>query len=174
MITTERLVLRPHALDDFDAYAPMWLTQSMSGDIKSPLPVLNEEQVFARLLRWIGHWQSFGFGPFVAVDRETGAICGEVGFGYFRRGHGDQFDTVPEAMWKIANDFQGRGYAREAKQAALSWMDGRAEGVRLVCMIDPINTPSIALAQKLGFVEFGRNDYHGVELALFHRIRHPQ
>lgn len=170
MIATERLVLRPHALEDFDAYAPMWLTRSMSGDIKSPLPVLNEEQVFARLLRWIGHWQCFGFGPFVAVDRETGAICGEVGFAYFKRGHGPLFDQAPEAMWKIANGFQGQGLAREAKQAALAWMDKRPEGNRVVCMIDPINTPSIALAQKLGFREFGGGDYHGVNLVLFERV----
>lgn len=158
-------------IEDFESYAPMWMVQAMSGSIISPLPVLDKEQIWARVLRWIGHWQTFGFGPFVAVDIETGDICGEVGFGYFRRGHGPAFDDAPEAMWKIANEHQGRGLAREAMQASLRWFDSRAEAERTVCMIDPINAPSLVLAAKLGFTAFANSDYHGTELVLFERLR---
>jgi RimJ/RimL family protein N-acetyltransferase len=174
MITTERLVLRPVTVADFESYLPMWVEQAMSGGLVSPLPIQNAEQVWARVLRWIGHWHMFGFGPFVAIERATGELCGEVGFGYFRRGHGADFDNEPEAMWKIANAFQGRGLAREAMEASLDWFDGRPESRRTVCMIDPDNVPSVALAEKLDFAPFTRSDYHGKELVLFERLRPSQ
>jgi len=169
ILRTERLILRPHGMEAFERYAPMWLTQSMSGDQLSPLHVLSEEQVWARLLRWIGHWQVFGFGPFMVEKLDGGEICGEVGLGYFHRGHGARFDNAPEAMWKISNHCQGQGFAREAMSASLDWFNGIDISERVVCMIDPANLPSIILAEKLGFAEFGRQDYHGEELVLFER-----
>jgi RimJ/RimL family protein N-acetyltransferase len=171
MIVTDRLVLRPHVLEDFSGYHRFWAEKSVSRGGPSPLPALDEEAAWARLLRWIGHWQVFGFGPFLVQDIVSGAVCGEVGLGWFRRGHGADFDTDPEAMWRIGNDFQGRGLALEAAVAALGWADREVDHVRSVCMIDPTNLASVRLAERLGFAEFARRDYHGVELVLFERVR---
>jgi RimJ/RimL family protein N-acetyltransferase len=170
MIETSHLTLRPHTTDDLQAYATLWQEKLGHDGAPSRLPVLSEEEVWARILRWIGHWSVYGWGPFVAVDRASGAICGEIGFGYFHRGHGPGFDSFPEGMWKISAEHRGKGYAREAMEAAIVWFDRTVKAQRTVCMIDPTNEISRKLAGRLGFREYGNTEYKGNPLILFERL----
>jgi RimJ/RimL family protein N-acetyltransferase len=170
MIDTEHLVLRPLNLHDLQAYAPLWQEKLGHDGLPSRLPVLSEEEVWGRILRWIGHWSVYGWGPFVAVDRASGEICGEIGFGHFRRGHGPTFDSVPEGMWKISIEHRGKGYASEAMEAATGWFDKTVKAERTVCMIDPTNAISRKLAGRLGFREYANAGYKGNPLILFERL----
>ncbi len=165
-IVTDRLILRTHRPTDLDAYAPLW-TATPTGI--SFTPVLDREGAWARLLRLVGHRVVFGFAPFVVVEKATGYIVGEVGFARFRRGIGPEFDDVPEAMWIVAREMRGKGYGGEAMAAAVGRFDTRFPGGRSVCMIDPANTVSLRLAERLGFGAFGRTTRHGVDLMLFER-----
>ena len=170
MIVTDRLVLRPLSTDDFHAYIPLWQEELGPDGAPSRLPVLQPEEVWARLLRWIGHWTVYGFGPLVVIERQSGALCGEVGFGYFQRGNGSAFDSVPEAMWKIDAAHRGKGYAPEAMQTMCEWFDRAIEAERTVCMIDPVNLVSRKLAGRLGFTEFAQIEYKGNPLILYERL----
>jgi RimJ/RimL family protein N-acetyltransferase len=165
-IVTERLILRAHRPTDIDAYAPVW---APSPDGVSFTPVLDGEGAWARLLRLVGHRDVFGFAPFVVEEKATGRIVGEVGFARFRRGIGPHFDDAPEAMWLVAREARGQGYGGEAMAAAVAWFDARFPGERAVCMIDPTNTVSLGLAERLGFTTFDRTTRHGLELVLFER-----
>ena len=53
-----------------------------------PTP-FNEEETWARVLRYVGHWALLGFGFWVVEDKETGGFLGEAGFLNFHR------DTEP-------------------------------------------------------------------------------
>jgi len=59
-LRTERLILRPHGVQDFDDVAALWadpiVVKYIGGTPNSP------EQSWARLLRYMGHWQAMGFG----------------------------------------------------------------------------------------------------------------
>lgn len=159
MIETDRLILREHRIDDFDAYIPLW-TQRLAGpDGGYRFPPLRDEDVWARLLRWIGHRHVFGFAPFLVFDRASGRLAGEVGFGHFHRGNGRGFDDVPEVMWTMHPDFHGKGLAGEAAAAAVEWFDTHHPSPRMVCMIEPDNVASLKLAKRFGFREFGRGEY---------------
>nr|WP_299498880.1 GNAT family protein [uncultured Rhizobium sp.] len=171
MIDTTHLILRPHATDDLEAYVPLWQETLGHDAAPSRLPVLSEEEVWARLLRWIGHWSVYGFGPLAVIDKASGDLCGEVGFGYFRRGHGPAFDTVPEGMWKISATHRGKGFAREAMEAVCAWFDSAIRAERTVCMIDPTNAISCRLAGRLGFSVFAEAKYKGHPLLLYERLR---
>lgn len=171
MIETPHLSLRPHTIDDFQSYIPLWQEELGPDGAPSRLPVLRPEEVWARLLRWIGHWSVYGFGPFVVIERESGTICGEVGFGYFQRGNGPDFDSAPEGMWKIDAVHRGRGYAPEAMQATCTWFDREIKAERTVCMIDPVNAISRKLAGHMGFGEFAHIEYKGNPLILYERLR---
>ncbi len=170
-VETARLCLRPHAIEDEARYCAFW-----SAAVQ-PIPGVNSiaplDPEFARLLRFIGHWSVFGFGPFVVEELSTGRIVGEVGLAHMRRGHGADFDTAPEAMWKIDRDLTGKGVASEAVQAALGWFDTQGISNRIVCMIDPLNVPSLAIATRFGFRPFRETTFRESPVRLFERIRTP-
>lgn len=167
IVATERLILRPHRPDDLDGYARLWAPPAEG---PAYTPVLDREGAWARLLRLIGHRQVYGFAPLLVVAKDTGQIVGEAGFARFERGMGPAFDAAPEAMWILAADRRGEGLAREAMAAAAADFDRRGIARRSVCMIDPTNAPSLALAARLGFRRFGTAERHGVAVTLFERF----
>jgi len=169
IIETPRLRLRPHAVEDFDAVLAMLRDREVMRHITPVSPT--EEDVWNRLLRYIGHWSAFGFGIFAVVERETGRTIGGAGFADFRRGLGDAFQASPEGAWVFAKEAHGRGIASEATQAMHAWFDAQPFGGRSVCIIDPGNAPSRKLAGKLGYVETGTAQYHGSTTLTFERLR---
>ena len=63
------------------------------------------------------------------------------------------------------------GVAREAAEAIFAWADGVLRADRTVCLIDPDNRPSLALAAKLGFEPFADTHYKGKPSTLLERRR---
>lgn len=171
MIDTDRLTLREHRIEDFESYIPLW-TQRLAGpDGGYRFPPLRGEEVWARLLRWIGHRHVFGFAPFLVFDRAAGRLCGEVGAGHFHRGNGPRFDGAPEVMWTMHPDVHGKGMAGEAADAALAWFDRHYPSPRIVCMIEPDNIASLKLAGRFGFREFQRGFHKKKPNIFLERLR---
>ena len=170
-IETKRLLLRPHLAGDFEGYAALWARAPDRHARQSPLGDLNAEEAWARLLRFIGHWKVFGYGPFLAVERTSGTVVAEVGLARFRRDVGPNFDQAPEAMWKVDDRHQGKAIASEAMADIMPWFDARGEEGRTVCMIHATNTASIRIADRLGFQRFDQAIHRGNPVLLFERIR---
>lgn len=168
-IETTRLLLRQHSPDALAGYSELWSTAAPVIAGVPNLPPLSQEEIWARLLRFIGHWTIFGFGPFIVVEKATGSTVGEVGFAHLYRGHGEPFDSSPEAMWKIDGRYQGRGFALEAVQTAIDWFDGQPLTRRTVCMIDPHNIASLRVAKHFNFQQFGNAVYRSNPVILFER-----
>jgi len=115
-LTTDRLVMTPHGLADFPDVMQMWSDPAV-------VPFLggapfNEEDSWARLLRYTGCWAVMGFGFWAVRDRASGAFLGDVGFLEARRTGVDGFDGDPEIGWTLNIAAQGKGYATEAVRAA--------------------------------------------------------
>jgi RimJ/RimL family protein N-acetyltransferase len=170
MIETSRLLLRPQRIEDFESYKAIWVNDPNISEDVPVLPGLTEEQIWDRLLRWIGHWKVFGFGPLLVIDRQSGELIGETGVARFLRGNGPDFDGFPEALWRIKYTRHGQGLAGEAAHAALEWFDKQQISERTVCMIDHWNHASLKLAEKLGFKEFSQAVYKGNNVLLLDRI----
>lgn len=164
-LTTARLCLRGHHPDDLDALAAMWADPAVYAMIGGkPRP---REDVWIRLLRSVGTWTVFGYGAWVVCDRATGAVLGDVGLLESRRAITPAL-TVPEAGWALAPAGHGKGYAEEAMRAVLGWAD--ANGIdRTCCIIDPGNTASIRLAEKLGYGTPIDGVYYERAIGIFHR-----
>jgi len=166
VIETGRLVLRGHVKADLDDCAAMWgdpeVTRFIGGKPST------REEVWARLLRYVGHWQAMDYGFWTVREKDGGRFIGEVGFADFKRTMTPSFGDTPEMGWALSPAAQGRGYASEAVGAALAWGDARFGGGRVTCMISPDNAPSLRVAEKMGFREFARTDYHG-PIILFER-----
>ena len=111
-LKTERLTLRGHRLDDFAHCAAMWADPLVTRYIGGK--PLTEEECWSRLLRYVGHWAWLGFGYWVAEERATGELVGEIGFADHKRDLEPSLKGVPEIGWVLASHAHGRGYATEA------------------------------------------------------------
>lgn len=164
-LDTARLELRGHRREDFAECIALWtdplVTRFITGRPST------EEEVWARLLRYVGHWAVLGFGYWVVREKGTGRFVGEVGLADFKRAVEPPFNGAPEAGWILAPWAHGRGFATEAVRAVLAWGSANLGLGRTVCMIDPTNLPSIAVAQKCGYREFARTTYKGESTILF-------
>ena len=166
VIETERLRLRGHTLDDFEALAAMWAEPDVVRFI-SGKPSTREES-WARLLRYPGHWALLGYGFWLIEERATGAYVGEGGFGNFKRDIAPPFDA-PEQGWALVPSMHGKGYAHEALSATILWGEAYFGRRDFVCMISPENAPSLKLAHKLGYREYARSAYKGEASVLLRR-----
>jgi len=179
VIETERLRLRCHRPEDFPDSAALWsdpvVTRFTSG---APL---SEEEVWGRLLRYVGHWVWTGFGYWVVEEKSTGRFAGELGFSDWKREVNPSLQGLPELGWVLASRVHRQGYATEAARAAIQWADAhfgkdlpsshyvgiappdapQLGSARMTCIIHPENTPSIRVAEKCGFKEVLRTSYRG-------------
>ena len=128
------------------------------------------EEAWARLLRQAGLWALFGFGYWAVREAATGRFVGEVGFMNAGRDLDPPFGDVPECGWALMPWAHGKGYATEALIAAHAWADGRSID-RTVCMIDPANTASEAVAARIGYQAYAQSCYKGEPTVLYDRLR---
>lgn len=166
ILETERLVLRGYRVEDLDEAAAMWSDPQVTRHIGGKS--LGREEVWARLLRYLGHWSVAGYGFWQIRERATGRFIGECGLADFKRDLALSFEGAPEAGWILASWSHGQGYATEAMTAVLAW-SAAALHRRTVCLIDLANVRSLRVAAKLGYREFARTDYKGVEVLVLER-----
>jgi len=169
VLETSRFRLRGHTLADFDASAAMWGDPDVVRFIGGR--AFTADEVWARLLRYHGHWALLGYGFWVIEDKASGLFLGEVGFADFKRPIEPPFGDTPEMGWSLAAAAHGRGVATEAIAAAAAWGDTHLTHDRTVCIIDPGNGSSIRVAEKSGFREVRRVDYRGSPTIVFERAR---
>ena len=169
VLHTERLTLRAPALTDFDSALAMWthpdVIRFIGGRAQS------REEVWGRVLRYIGHWTALGFGFWCVDDRATGAHLGEVGFSDFHRELEPSFGDTPEMGWAFGPAAHGRGIATEAVLAAAAWGDQTFKAGVTGCIISPENVASQRVAAKAGFVEKVRSAYKGEPTVIYERRR---
>jgi len=176
ILETDRLLLRRPSVDDYEDYRALWPDELPEVAGVPALPASKPEDVWRRVLRNIGHWEVFGFGPFLVIERASSALVGEVGLLHMRReiagarGGAGRFDAAPEATWKIARKLRGLGIAREAMTAAFAWFDAEHGPQRTVCMVHPANVPSLKLAARFGYRETARATYRDDPVILFERV----
>jgi RimJ/RimL family protein N-acetyltransferase len=157
LLDTERLVLRGHRAEDFQACAAMWgnpqVTRHISGKPSAP------DESWARLLRYAGHWMLLGYGFWVVTEKTSGRFLGEVGFADHKRSIEPSLDGMPEIGWAFDPSAHGNGYATEAVRSAISWADANLASARTSCLIAPENAPSLNVARKCGYGELARTTY---------------
>jgi RimJ/RimL family protein N-acetyltransferase len=167
VLETDRLRMRGHRVSDFEDCAAMWadpvVTRHTTGK------PLSREDVWARLLRYAGHWVLLGFGYWALEEKSTGNFVGELGFADLKRDIKPSLDGMPEMGWILAPRAHGKGYATEATRAVIGWGDAHFEAAKMACIIDPGNLASIRVAEKCGFRELQRTTYKGLPTILFGR-----
>lgn len=104
---------------------------------------------------WVQDWlhtcqeryASWGFGPYAIVQRDNQDVIGYCGlFSYA------DIDGRPEIEigYRLRRSAWGKGYATEAAQAVRDDAFANLGINRLIALIDPSNTLSIRVAEKVG------------------------
>jgi RimJ/RimL family protein N-acetyltransferase len=166
ILSTDRLILRGHAVSDHDAVLALWSDPVVIAHItgRAALP----EEAWSRLLRYRGHWALLNYGYWVVTDRLTGKMIGEMGFADYHRDIQPPLGEVPELGWVLDPAWHGKGIAQEALRVILAWGQHHLPGRAICCIISPDNTASIRLAERLGFSETARTAYHGEATIIYH------
>ena len=96
-----------------------------------------------------GSWSMLGYGMFSVIEKSSGAWIGRIG------------PWVPdgwpglEVGWGLVPAAQGKGYAVEAAAASIDWVFDHLGWTDVIHCIDPDNTPSQIVAQRLGSMNRG-------------------
>lgn len=147
VLQTERLTLRPIALEDFPRWAEMMADPEASRFLGGVTPPAAAWRGFMTMA---GAWSLTGVSMFSVIERDTGLWLGRIGPWKPEGWPGT------EVGWGLHPDAQGRGYGLEAATAALDYAFDVLGWDDVIHCIDPDNTPSQRLAERLGATNRGR------------------
>lgn len=139
-LETERLVLRPYQLDDFDAFAAYFASER-SVYTDGPVPRITAWDLFTA---GSGRWAIAGHGAWTIARKQDHAAIGLV-----------SLNTAivlpdPELGWILWEGYEGQGYAFEAAAAARDFAFEILQWPTLISGIHEDNRASIRLAERLG------------------------
>lgn len=146
ILFTPRLILRPPAAEDFEAWAASTADPETMRFIGG---AMTRAEAWRNLCTMAGSWTIRGYGMFSVIERATGRWMGRVGPWRPEGWPGT------EVGWALAREFTGRGHAEEAATASMDYAVDVLGWSHIIHTIDPDNTASIRLAQRLGSTNGG-------------------
>ena len=146
LLVTERLILRPPAAEDFEAFAEMCAEEETMRFIGGACP---RSAAWRQWCTLAGAWHIRGFSMFSVIERATGEWVGRLGPW--------EPDGWPgaEIAYGVRAKFAGKGYAFEGAVAACDFAVEFLKWPELMHSIDPDNHRSQALAKRLGATNSG-------------------
>jgi RimJ/RimL family protein N-acetyltransferase len=156
-IETERLLLRMIRPDDLDDLAALFADPDVVRYVANGKTADRAEAEVA-LQSILRHWQTHGFGRWIAVNKHTGKF---VGCGGLRSLFG-----TPEVVYHLAKENWGQGYATELGSAALRFGFDRGFD-RIVAIAKPLNAASIRVMEKLGMTFEKNATYYDLDVVQY-------
>lgn len=130
---------------------------------------VSREDAWRRAMTGAGFWGVLGIGLWAVEQRSDGQTIGHVGFFDFQRDMQPSIAGEPEMGWIFSSKAHGQGYASEAGSAALEWFDKNVGPLAVPAIIDLDNSPSMRLAERLGFERQPDAVYRGGPMGNFRR-----
>jgi RimJ/RimL family protein N-acetyltransferase len=96
---------------------------------------------------------------FVIIEQESDTLIGDIGVHFM-----DSENKQVEVGCTLNKDYQGKGYATESLRTIIDYLIQTLNKHRIITSIDPANSDSIRLVERLGF----RKEAHFIESLFFH------
>ena len=145
-LETERLVLRPPRIEDFERYAELMADAAACRYIGGSLP---RAAAWRKFLQMPGAWAIQGFAMFSVLERASGRWLGQMGPWQPEGWPGT------EIGYAFHPDAWGCGYAFESAVVAIDWAFDTLGWDGIVHCIAPDNRASQGLARRLGSTRRG-------------------
>ena len=142
-LATGRLVLRPLRESDLDDLAAIYADPQTMRFLGGPR---TREDTRSRLEWMVAAHREQGFGLWATTLRADGMLIGRCGLIV----QDVEGATEHEIAYLLGSQWWGRGYATEAAAAIRDHASGALGFDRLISLIDPGNTPSQAVARRIG------------------------
>ncbi|MHC9510417.1 GNAT family N-acetyltransferase [Kangiella sp. M94] len=143
VLETERLILRHYKNADLPTYYEMMADPDITRYLFSGKP-MSEHDAWRSMATMAGHWMLNGYGQWALEEKSSGQFVGRAGLikpeGW----------PAIEAGWVLHKRAWGKGYATEAGRAVIGYGFETLNQERIISMIQPDNTPSIKVAERLG------------------------
>ncbi len=143
-LETERLILRMWEPEDFEPYAAICADPAVMRFLATDGKPLSRFDAWRSVAAHVGHWHLKGFGMFAVVERASGELIGRIG-PWQPEGWPDF-----EIGWTLGSPHWGHGYATEAVRACIRHSFTTLGRTHLISIIDPDNTRSIKVAERVG------------------------
>ena len=144
ILETERLYLRRITLDDADLMLAVWNDPAFVRNVGDRGIRTLEEARDAVISGPLQLFSSYGYGPFVMVQKSDGARAGVCGL--FRR----DFLEHPDIGFALLPDYRGGGLVGEASIAVVKHARDDLGLEKITAIVSPDNAPSIGVIEKLG------------------------
>jgi RimJ/RimL family protein N-acetyltransferase len=158
-IETERLVLRMFRESDTDAYAEMLGDAEVMRFLGGK--VMSRQEAWRNMAMVLGHWHLRGYGFWAVEERAGGELVGRVGCWRPEGWPG------LEVGWTLGRAHWGRGYATEAARASLEHAFKTLDEAHVISLIDPNNTSSIRVAERIGERPEGEWEVFGIKVVVY-------
>jgi len=114
---TQRLLLRQPTADDRSHYHSHFTQPEVERWLRPPpLPPFTPGAVDELVEGDQAHWTDHGFGPWLLIEKETGAFAGRGGLHWTTV----EEKAVIELAWSVEPSRHNRGYATETANAAIA------------------------------------------------------
>ena len=145
VLETERLVLRHLTMADLDALAVLYADPEVRRYFPDGVRTYDETR---EELEWIieVYYGRYGYGLWATILKETGAFIGRCGLLPWEI----QGRPEVEVAYLLDKGYWGRGLASEAAGAIRDHAFATLPVDRLICLVDPANSASGAVAQRIG------------------------
>ena len=163
------MLLRGFREDDLDEHAAILSDPVVMEHFDGHL--FGREDSWRRLLGGVGLWSLQGTGLLAAERKADGKLVGHVGLFDYHREITPLIEGVPELGYIFAAEVHGQGIAREACDALLQWADQTLDADETVAIISMSNTPSMKLAERLGYQRQPDGIYREEPISLWRRQR---
>lgn len=160
-LETQRLVLREFEPKDVGQLAPILANPQVMKF--SPSGILSVEQTRMKINGFIASYEKHGFGKWAIVLKECNKLIGYCGIAV------EQVDNVyePEIGYRLAPEFWGKGLATEAASAAIQQGFEQFKLSYLLGIVEPANTASVRVLEKLGMKYKRKTVFHGVDMDVY-------
>ena len=160
-------MLRGFREDDLDAHAAMLSDPVVMEHFSGHL--FGREDAWRRLVGGVGLWQLQGVGLLAVERKADGKLIGHAGLFDYHREMTPSIEGKPELGYIFAAEAHGQGFAGEACGALMRWADEAVEAEEVMAIIAPTNTPSMKLAERLGFRRLPDATYRNEPTTLWRR-----
>ena len=153
---SSRLILRPMSKSDFSFMRELHSSAEVMNYIGSGL-VRSEEQTSAGMERALQiEIEDSRLGSWIVIEKESTKAIGNL---IIRHPSTNEPQAGLEIGYSFLPEHWGKGFATEAAAAMVSYAKQYFGNVRMVALIEPSNSASRKILEKIGFKPAGMSEY---------------